>query len=130
MAMNQLQNLLHDSLIATGHVENCALIRRNDGSLRASSVGFVPTAIEISAFINAFKTPSETRERGIKIGDETFACFRADKFSIYAKQDSRGIILVRTSTMILVATYSAEMYPSVCVEAIEKLADYFREKGK
>ena len=39
--MNQLQNLLHDSLISTGHVENCALIRRNDASLRASSVGFV-----------------------------------------------------------------------------------------
>ena len=39
--MNQLQNLLHDSLIATGHVENCAIIRRNDASLRAASVGFV-----------------------------------------------------------------------------------------
>ena len=39
--MNQLQNLLHDSLIATGNVENCAIVRRNDASLRASSAGFV-----------------------------------------------------------------------------------------
>ncbi|CAB3989738.1 profilin-4-like isoform X5 [Paramuricea clavata] len=99
MAMNQLQNLLHDSLIATGHVENCALIRRNDASLRASSVGFVPTTIEINAFIDAFKTPSETRERGIKIGEEIFACFRADKFSIYAKRESRGIILTLQLTI-------------------------------
>ena len=28
---------------------------------------------------------------------------------------------MRTSTLILVATYSPEMYPSVCVEAVEKL---------
>lgn len=46
MAINQLQNLLHDSLIATGHVENCAVIRRNDGSLRASSVGFVVSSFD------------------------------------------------------------------------------------
>lgn len=37
--MNQLHNLLHDALIATGHVENCALIRRNDAAIRASSSG-------------------------------------------------------------------------------------------
>ena len=47
MAMNQLQNLLHDSLIATGHVENCALIRRNDASVRASSVGFVVSILKL-----------------------------------------------------------------------------------
>ena len=38
--MNQLQNLLHDALIATEHVENSAIIRRRDVSLRASSAGF------------------------------------------------------------------------------------------
>ena len=38
--MNQLQSLLHDSLIATGHVQHCAIIRRKDTSLRASTVGF------------------------------------------------------------------------------------------
>ena len=38
--MNQLQNLLHDALIATNHVSNCALVRRKDAQLRASSVGF------------------------------------------------------------------------------------------
>ena len=38
--MNQLQNLLHDALISTDHVSSCAIIRRKDCSLRASSVGF------------------------------------------------------------------------------------------
>ena len=38
--MNQLQNLLHDALIATNHVQSCAIVRRKDAVLRASSVGF------------------------------------------------------------------------------------------
>ena len=40
LRMNQLQSLLHDSLIATGHIQHCAIIRRKDTSLRASTVGF------------------------------------------------------------------------------------------
>ena len=38
--MNQLQNLLHDALISTEHVQQCAIVRRKDCSVRASSVGF------------------------------------------------------------------------------------------
>jgi len=38
--MNQLQSLIHDALIGTGHVSQCAILRRKDGAIRASSVGF------------------------------------------------------------------------------------------
>ena len=38
--MNHLQTLLHDSLKATGHVEDYAILRRRDFSLRAGSVAF------------------------------------------------------------------------------------------
>ena len=38
--MNQLQSLIHDALIGTGHVSQCAILRRKDGNLKASSVGF------------------------------------------------------------------------------------------
>ena len=38
--MNQLSNLLQDALICTDHVQQCAIIRRKDGNVRASSVGF------------------------------------------------------------------------------------------
>ena len=34
-----------------------------------------------------------------------------------------GIILVRTATLLLVATYTPEMSPSICVEAVEKLGE-------
>ena len=38
--MNQLVNLLHDSLIATAHVERCALLNKENYTVKASSVGY------------------------------------------------------------------------------------------
>ena len=38
--MNQLQNLLHDALISTGHVEKCALLNKEDYTVKTSSVGY------------------------------------------------------------------------------------------
>jgi len=46
------------------------------------------------------------------------------------KPDEGGLVVVRTNTMLVIATYSSKMLASVCIEAIEKLADYFREKGR
>lgn len=36
-------------------------------------------------------------------------------------QPDGGLVVVKTKTFILVATYRMGMYPSVCVEAVEKL---------
>ncbi|XP_071485145.1 profilin-4-like [Diadema antillarum] len=128
--MNQLQNLLHDALIATGHVENCAIIRRKDISLRASSAGFTLTADEMQKLIDAFKDPPRTRQDGLYFHERHYKCVRADKNSIYAKCDKVGMVLVKTATLIVMGTYSDNMFSSVCVEAIEKLASYFVEKSK
>ena len=42
---------------------------------------------------------------------------------LFIKENS-GIILVRTATLLLVATYTPEMSPSICVEAVEKLGKF------
>lgn len=39
----------------------------------------------------------------------------------FALQGKKGLILVRTQTLVLAATYTESMYPSVCVEAVERL---------
>ena len=49
--MNQLQNLLHDALIATNHVQSCAILKRKDAVLRASSVGFSVSTVYIYIYI-------------------------------------------------------------------------------
>ncbi|XP_070567530.1 profilin-4-like isoform X2 [Ptychodera flava] len=128
--MNQLQNLLHDALISTDHVLNCAIIRRKDSSLRASSVGFHLYGDQIQKFIDAFKDPPRTREEGLLFENNNYKCVRADKNSIYAKCEKIGLVMVKTHTLLILGTYNENMFPSVCVEAVEKLADYFKEKGK
>ena len=44
-------------------------------------------------------------------------------YSIGLLQEGSGFIAVKTSTMIVFGTYSSSMYPSVCVEAVEKLGE-------
>ena len=36
-------------------------------------------------------------------------------------QDKIGLVLVKTSSLIVMGTYNDNMFPSICVEAIEKL---------
>lgn len=81
-------------------------------------------------FLNAFKNTQHTRETGLFFDNVMFKCVRSDSDAIYAKFEQRGLILVRTKLFLVVSTYSATMNPAVCVEATEKLADYFRQKTK
>ncbi|XP_074652003.1 profilin-4-like isoform X2 [Tubulanus polymorphus] len=128
--MNQLQSLIHDALIGTDNVQNCAIIRRKEAVLKASSVGFNLYEEQIQMFIEAFKNTPQIREEGMYYEDKQYECVRADSSSIYLKHEQQGIVLVKTGTLVIVSTYSESMKPSICVEATEKLGDYFRQKDK
>ena len=60
-----------------------------------------------------------------------FSVIRADKDSIYCTHpiSKAGLILAHTNLYVIIALYIPPMYPAVCVEAVEKLADYLRAKG-
>ncbi|CAD5113889.1 unnamed protein product [Dimorphilus gyrociliatus] len=128
--LNQLQNLLHDALLATGHVSRGALIKQKDCSLKASTVGFSIPFDQMQLICDAFSNLNTTREQGVLFEGRLYKCVRADKNSIYGKHGKRGIVLVKTQTLIVVGVYSENMYPSVCIESVEKLGDYLKEKGK
>ncbi|XP_072107585.1 profilin-4 isoform X3 [Mobula birostris] len=85
LKMGEYHNLLTQSLLATNHVQDCAIIEQKNLSVMTASIGF---------------------------------------------KNERGLILVKTGMYIICATYTKGMYPSVCVEAVEKLGDYFKTKGK
>ncbi|XP_056332465.1 profilin-4 [Danio aesculapii] len=127
--MNPLPKLLEDCLIYTKHVKRAAIIVAKTGDITAAS-NFTVCPEEIQIFLDAFKHLNETMKKGLIFRDKPYTCVRADKLSIYAKCEGRGLILVRTALYVIVATYSQSMHPSICVEAVEKLGDYLREKGK
>ncbi|XP_034153257.1 profilin-4 isoform X1 [Esox lucius] len=151
--MNQFHNLINDCLIDTKHVESAAILVAKTATVTAASARFQtrlkspltgpPTLSsgiwspiqqvlpsQAQMFVDAFKNTTLTRERGFHFQDKAYACVRADRNSIYCKYATRGLIMVKTALYIIVATYNDSMYPSVCVEAVEKLAVYLKEKGK
>lgn len=114
MSSANLQGLLHDSLVATGHVECCTIIGRRDGAIKASSAGYEvrwthsclpylvrsphpsplilhthttqPTGEQVDALLASFRETGTALERGIHFNGAKYKCVRADKNSIYAKK--------------------------------------------
>ncbi|EGV91876.1 Profilin-4 [Cricetulus griseus] len=77
---------------------------------------------DVRTLVNGFaKNPLITRREGLYFREKDYKCVRADDYSLYAKNENTGVIVVKTHLYLLVATYTAGMYPSVCVEATEKL---------
>ncbi|XP_055984745.1 profilin-4 [Sorex fumeus] len=127
--MSHLQNLLLDSLLGTRHVDSAALIRLQDQSLCVSSPGFNLMPCDILKLVNDFaRNPLGTRREGLYFKEKDYTCVRADDYSLYAKNVNSGVIVVKTHLYLVVSTYTKGMYPSVCVEATEKLGDYLRRK--
>ncbi|XP_042298766.1 profilin-4 [Sceloporus undulatus] len=127
--MNQAQSLLIEGLTSTKHVANAALIKIADRSVMATTPGFNIQS-QAPVFVQAFqKNLLQIRRDGLYFKDRYYKGIRVDEHSIYLKGKDNGLVLAKTKSFILLGTYSHGMYPSVCVEAVEKLADYFREKG-
>ncbi|NXI56970.1 PROF4 protein, partial [Chloroceryle aenea] len=120
--MSELQALLNDSLIGTQHVENAAVIDLKERKVRASTFGFnVPPEYALNLIHTFHKNLLQVRRGGLCFKEKHYKCVRADEHSIYLQNVYGGLIAVKTKTFILVATYRVGMYPSVCVEAVEKL---------
>ncbi|XP_074438097.1 quinone oxidoreductase PIG3 isoform X3 [Larus michahellis] len=120
--MNQLQALLNDSLIRTKHVENAAIINIKERKVCASTFGFnVPPENALNLISTFYKNLLQVRRGGLCFQEKYYKCVRADEHSIYLQNPDGGLIVVKTKAFILVATYRVGMYPSVCVEAVEKL---------
>ncbi|XP_049551652.1 profilin-4 isoform X2 [Orcinus orca] len=85
---------------------------------------------DVRTLVDGFaKNPLKTRREGLYFKEKDYKCVRADDYSLYAKSENTGVVVVKTRLYLLVATYTEGMYPSVCVEATEKLGEYLRRKG-
>ncbi|XP_049758718.1 profilin-4 isoform X1 [Elephas maximus indicus] len=120
--MSHLQTLLLDTLLGTKHVDSAALIKLQERSLCVASPGFNVMPSDVRTLVNGFaKNPLQTRREGLYFREKDYKCVRADDYSLYAKNENTGVVVVKTHLYLLVATYTEGMYPSVCVEATEKL---------
>ncbi|KAH6573816.1 hypothetical protein BASA50_002512 [Batrachochytrium salamandrivorans] len=127
-----MNSLLQEALMGTHHISHAAIVRRKDGTIKAKSPNFILGLNDLPKIEAAFEQSRDVRnvDNGITFLDTPYRAVRADNLSIYAKNDKSGIIISKTVQHYIIATYDASMYPSVAVEAVEKLADYFRSKNK
>ncbi|KAJ3045690.1 Profilin-4 [Rhizophlyctis rosea] len=127
-----MNSLLQESLLATKHVSNAAIVRRKDGAIKAKSTAFALSASDWLRIQSAFDNPREVRtaEAGITLMELGYRAVRADGLSVYAKNDKQGVIIARTQHHYIIATYDANMFASITAEAVEKLAEYLRKKHK
>ena len=169
MSVN-LQGLLHDSLVATGHVECCTIIGRRDGAVKASSAGYevwwthscLPhQAVKLpppphthththspllSRWMHSFPPLGRQPQLWIvaftSMGPSTSVCglirtpFMPKRqvvslttlcmvllWRMFPLQEGSGFVAVKTGSLIIFGSYSSVMFPSVCVEAVERLGE-------
>uniref|UniRef100_H0WPZ1 Profilin n=1 Tax=Otolemur garnettii TaxID=30611 RepID=H0WPZ1_OTOGA len=128
--MSHLQNLLLDALLGTKHVDSAALINIQEQTVCVASPGFNIMPTDVRTLVNGYaKNPLQARREGLYFKEKDYRCVRADESSLYAKNENGGVIIVKTHLYLIVATYNESMFPSVCVEATEKLGEYLRKKG-
>ncbi|XP_053445148.1 profilin-4 isoform X1 [Nycticebus coucang] len=128
--MSHLQNLLLDALLGTKHVDSAALINIQDQTVCVASPGFNVMPTDVRTLVNGYaKNPLQARREGLYFKEKDYKCVRADESSLYAKNENTGVIVVKTHLYLIVATYNESMFPSVCVEATEKLDQFIIAKS-
>ena len=70
--MSQLKDLLHDSLISTSHVEKCALLDKENYSVKASSVGYEVSSVFIFIYKKNFSPKPTTKVSATKSKSTSF----------------------------------------------------------
>ncbi|XP_007901488.1 profilin-4 isoform X2 [Callorhinchus milii] len=85
MTLDQIDNLLTNALIATNHVQNCAMVIIKTGKVVGTSKGFKLRLQDIQTLQRAFKNANVIRDDGIYFQNEKYSCVRVDNHSVYAR---------------------------------------------
>ncbi|RKO86897.1 profilin [Blyttiomyces helicus] len=118
-----MNSLLQEAIVSTKHVTHAAIIRRKDGVIKAKSPQFMLEPDDWTRIVSAFENPRAVRtmEAGITLMEGSYRAIRADKMSVYAKNEKTGVIIAQTQAHYIIAAYDATMFASVAAEAVEKL---------
>ena len=132
--MNELQSLVHECMVKSGQVECAAIVKKSDGSVRATSVGYEVTSEQSSAIFAAFANPNDAMKKGVKFNGAFYKCIRADKDAIYAKKvQVHSFTRTRTHTHTHTHTHTLVMqsdltcpHASVLDEVVDKTRELYK----
>ncbi|GAM24410.1 hypothetical protein SAMD00019534_075850 [Acytostelium subglobosum LB1] len=121
------QSYVDTSLVGAGFVN--ALILGTDGSTWATSKGFALKAGEEKTIVANFTSPDKFTANGIIVAGVKYLALKTDTRSVYGKQGTGGIVLVKTGKCVLIAVYNDKLTPGAAANIVEKLGDYLIDAG-
>eukprot|EP01001_Neometanema_parovale_P000439 NODE_10482_length_590_cov_122.503212_g7712_i1.p1 GENE.NODE_10482_length_590_cov_122.503212_g7712_i1~~NODE_10482_length_590_cov_122.503212_g7712_i1.p1 ORF type:complete len:132 (+),score=31.41 NODE_10482_length_590_cov_122.503212_g7712_i1:63-458(+) len=127
------QTYVDDHLVATGHVQQGALLGL-DGSVWATTPGFDVT--EGAALANKFTNPDLFAAEGgtlagvkyfsIKFNDENA---EEGKVSWYGKKGAGGVCVAKSTQCLIVGVYGEGINPANANTVVEGVRDYLMSTG-
>ena len=122
------QGYVDDQLVGTGSIRKAIIIGVQGGPL-AESRGFSLQAGEAARIVNLFKNPNDAFAKGITVAGVKYFAIKAGEQSIYGKRLGTGIILAKTSQLILIGFYDESQPIGSASGVVEKVADFLRQNG-
>ncbi|KAH7145798.1 profilin-like protein [Dactylonectria estremocensis] len=120
------QAYVDTSLIASGHVDQAAIISVAGDSVWATSSGLSPAEMKAIAAIVTGDTAAKDKAfaDGLYIGGTRFVVARAEDRSIYARSGRNGVAIAKTTQAIIVAHHGEAQVAGSTTATVEALADY------
>ncbi|KAH6996396.1 profilin [Ilyonectria sp. MPI-CAGE-AT-0026] len=122
------QAYVDTSLIATGHVDQAALISAAGDSVWATSPGLTLQPAEMKVVASIVSGDAAAKDKafadGLYIGGERYVMARAEDRSIYARKGREGVAIAKTTQAIVVAHHSEAQVAGSTTQTVEALADY------
>ncbi|KAH7165552.1 profilin [Dactylonectria macrodidyma] len=122
------QAYVDTSLIATGHVDQAAIISVAGDSVWATSSGLTLQPAEMKAIAAIVTGDTAAKDKafadGLYIGGTRFVMARAEDRSIYARSGRNGVAIAKTTQAIVVAHHGEAQVAGSTTATVEALADY------
>ncbi|KAL5615382.1 hypothetical protein BROUX41_005430 [Berkeleyomyces rouxiae] len=127
------QAYVDTSLVASGHVDQGAIISAAGDSVWAASPGFTLSVEEMKAIAGIVSENAtavkNAYENGVHAVKKRFIATRIDGRTLHTRQGQEGFCAAKTKQAIVIGHYNKDQQVGNCSKTVEGLADYLIEQG-
>eukprot|EP00033_Pygsuia_biforma_P003069 GCRY01003372.1.p1 GENE.GCRY01003372.1~~GCRY01003372.1.p1 ORF type:complete len:126 (+),score=11.97 GCRY01003372.1:283-660(+) len=124
-----IHQIILDTVLNDKTVSSAGIVQLDNASVVASTPSF-HLAKKDCFLVEQLFLHAEDDVTYLNIGDTNYNISRLDPFSLYAKNEGKGVVISKTAKYVVFGFYDDSSSPIVAVEAIEILGEYLRKKGQ
>lgn len=115
-----------DNLIASGNVDQVAIIGAEDCTVWTQSPGFNVQPAEARSIVTGFTNVDSLSEKGITVGGTKYFFLTSDDKQIQGKKGAAGVSIGKSVKCVIVATYKEGQQPGNARKVVENMCDWLR----